>query len=305
MEIIKGLENIRGVQESIVTLGTFDGFHVGHRKLIDRVLVEAGKQNRESVLVTFEPHPQLVLKNKKQEIRLLTSIDEKLGLLNSCLIDKAVIIEFNKEFSQKSYRDFVKKILIDKIKMKHLIVGYDSHFGKNRKGNIETLNELASELDFKVSKVEPYYHNEQIISSSLIRNLILEGKLQEASSYLGRNYSLSGSVIPGDGRGKKLSFPTANIKPDNEHKLIPLDGVYAVDVNVINENFKGMLNIGNRPTFSTNHAIEVNVFGLQEDVYNKKITIHFKKRLRKEKKFSSREELVNQLKIDKEESLKY
>lgn len=304
MEIIRGLENIESTRSSVVTLGTFDGLHLGHLKILDKVFSEAHKKNLESILVTFEPHPQLVLKNRSAEVKLLTTINEKISFLKLQKLNKTIVIEFSQEFSQKSYKEFVKDVLIEKIKMKHLVIGYDHHFGKNRKGNIETLNELSSEMDFKVSKVDPLYHNEQIISSSLIRNLIIEGKVKEASSYLGRFYSLEGIVVPGDGRGKRLSFPTANIKPDDEHKITPLNGVYVVDIDLKNKKYKGMLNIGERPTFHTNEAIEVNIFGLQEDIYNEKITIYFKKRLRNEIKFSSEEELVRQLKIDKELSLK-
>lgn len=305
MEIIKGLENISGVKESVVTLGTFDGLHLGHKKIIDQVIGAAKSQDLESVLVTFEPHPQLVLNNKTKEIRLLTTVVEKIEVLKDYNLKKIIIIKFDQEFSQKSYLDFVKEILIEKIKMKHLIVGYDSHFGRNRKGNIETLYEIASELDFKVSKVDPLYHHEQIISSSLIRELIRNGQLEQAASFLGRYYALSGKVVAGDGRGKKLSFPTANIIPTDEHKVIPLNGVYAVNVEIKKQKLKGMINIGKRPTFKTNHAIEVNIFGLQDDIYDEIITIQFKKRLREEIKFSSEEELVSQLIIDKEESLKY
>jgi riboflavin kinase/FMN adenylyltransferase len=305
MDIINGLENISEQKPSVITMGTFDGLHNGHTKIIEQVVQIAEKDNLKSILLTFEPHPQLVLKNKIPDVQLLSTIEEKLELLKKFQLDLVIVIEFNREFSQYPYQDFVKEILISKLKMNHLVIGYDHHFGKNREGNIESVQNLSQNLGFKVSKVEPLYNGDQLISSSLIRQLIARGEMDDAARYLGRLYPIKGTVIRGDGRGKKMSFPTANMAVENKHKIVPGDGVYAVDVEVLNKPFKGMMNIGERPTFSTYKALEVNIFGLDNDIYEEKITVKFKKRLRDEIKFSSVDELVNQLKSDKEQSLKY
>lgn len=305
MNVINGLENIQNMRSSVLTMGTFDGLHVGHAKIMDQVTDISEKQNIDSVLLTFEPHPQLILKNKTKEVKLLSTLDEKLELLKNFNLNKVIIATFDSKLSQIDYQSFVKEFLIDRIKMKHLVIGYDHHFGKNRQGNNNSIKELSDTLGFILTKVDPLYQNEQLISSSLIRDLILNGEMQEASIYLGRLYSISGKVVHGDGRGKDLSFPTANIEVNSEHKIIPKQGVYAVNVHVHQQQFKGMMNIGERPTFAADKALEVNLFGLQTDIYGAEITVEFKKRLRSEIKFSTTNELINQLKMDKEESLKY
>lgn len=304
MEIIKGLENIQDKRESVVTLGTFDGLHAGHKKIIDKVVEVAKNTNIQSVLVTFEPHPRLVLNNSEKPIQLLSTIDEKIEILSSFKLDSVVIVNFDKEFANKSYQDFVEKILIDKFGLKHLVIGYDHHFGKDREGNFNSLKELAKQHNFAVTKVDPLYIEDTLVSSSLVRSCLREGKVRVASNFLGRQYKLKGVVVHGDGRGKKLKFPTANIEISDAHKIIPMNGVYAVDVLIKGQKHKGMMNIGFRPTFENNkHAIEVHIFELNENIYDENLTVYFKKRLRKEIKFSSQEELIKQLEIDKEKSL--
>ena len=304
MEIVKGLENIREKRESVITLGTFDGLHAGHKKIIDKVVEAANNANIQSVLVTFEPHPRLVLNNSKEPIRLLSTIEEKIEILSSFKLDTVIIVDFDKEFANNSYQDFVEKILIDQLGMKHLVIGYDHHFGKNRKGNFSSLKELAAQHGFSITKVNPLYVEDTLVSSSLVRSCLREGKVRVASNFLGRQYKLKGVVVQGDGRGKKLTFPTANIEIIDIHKIIPMNGVYAVDVMIKGQQHKGMMNIGFRPTFENNkHAVEVHIFGLDENIYNEKLTVYFKKRLRKEIRFSSKEELIKQLEIDKEKSL--
>jgi len=304
MEIIRGLENIREKRDSVITLGTFDGLHAGHKKIIDKVVVEAKNKNIRSVLVTFEPHPRLVLQNSNNPLQLLSTIDEKIDILRSFKLDVVVIVNFSKEFSNKSYQDFVSNILLNRLGLSHMIVGYDHHFGKNREGNINSLQELAGQYEFTMEKVDPFYVDNTVVSSSLIRDCLLQGDVEQASDYLQRLYSITGIVVKGDGRGKILKFPTANILMDSEHKIIPANGVYAVDVQLKSDKYKGMMNIGVRPTFESNeHRLEVHAFGLNKDIYDEKLTVFFKKRLRGELKFSSQEELIKQLEIDKEKSL--
>lgn len=304
MEIIKGLKNIREKYESVVTLGTFDGLHAGHKKIIDKVAEEAKNKNIQSVLVTFEPHPRLVLNNTQNSIQLLSTIDEKIEILQSFNLDRVVIINFNKDFANNSYQDFVKNVLIDKLAMRQLVIGYDHHFGKNRKGNYNSLQDMTDQAHFDITKVDPLYVDDTIVSSSLIRSCLREGQVRVASTFLGRYYRLDGKVVRGDGRGKELNFPTANIEIRDTHKILPMNGVYAVDTMVKSQRYKGMMNIGFRPTFkSANYAVEVHIFGLQENIYDENITVFFKKRLRKEIKFSTKDELIKQLEIDKEKSL--
>ena len=195
--------------------------------------------------------------------------------------------------------------MIGRLGLRHLVLGYDHHFGKNRKGNFDSLKELAKQFNFSINKVDPLYVDDAIVSSSLIRNYLLQGEVKLASAYLQRLYQIDGKVVKGDGRGKILSFPTANVELTDTHKIIPMNGVYAVDVELKKRKFKGMMNIGFRPTFEKkNYTLEVHLFGLNEDIYGDNLTIYFKKRLRGELKFSSQEELIKQLEIDKEKSLR-
>ena len=304
MEIIRGLENIREKKNSVITLGTFDGLHIGHKKIIDKVVEVAENKGLQSVLLTFEPHPRLVLNSSDKPIQLLSTIDEKVEILRSFKLDVVVVINFSKEFADKSYKDFVKSILINRLNLKHLVLGYDHHFGKNREGNFDSLKKMEQEYSFSIDKVDPLYINDELVSSSLIRDYLLNGDVSSASVYLQRPYKIEGIVVKGAGRGKILSFPTANIKITTQHKIIPGNGVYAVDVELKSLRYKGMMNIGYRPTFSdSNHTIEVHIFGLNDNIYNENLTVYFKKRLRGEIKFSSREELIKQLETDKKESL--
>jgi riboflavin kinase / FMN adenylyltransferase len=304
MEIIKGLENIREKEDSVITLGTFDGLHLGHKKIIDTVVEAAHNKNKQSILVTFEPHPRLVLTDSVKTIRLLSTIDEKIEFLHSFRVDVVVIVNFNKEFANKSYRDFVKNILLEKLALTHLVLGYDHHFGKDREGNFDSLKDLAEQYNFSIEKVNPLYLENKLVSSSLIRQYLSEGQVSHAALFLDRPYQLKGTVVKGEGRGKLLTFPTANLKLHDSYKIIPMNGVYAVDIDLKEQRYKGMMNIGTRPTFdNNNYTLEVHVLGLNENIYNENLTVYFKKRLRAEKKFSSKEELINQLKIDKENSL--
>ena len=307
MEIITGIDHIKSDRGCVVTIGTFDGLHLGHKKIIEKLNSIAREQNLCSTLVTFDPHPKIVLKQSDDfHIAILTTLDEKKKLLAKTGINRLVVIGFNKEFASQSYEQFVKNVLIDKIGARAIVVGYDHAFGKNREGNFENLNVLSGKYQFELYKVDPIEIDGDVISSSLIRKAISEGDVDLASRYLGRYYNYSGNVVPGDSRGKELHFPTANIYNSNQNKQIPASGVYAVDVEYKDSIFKGMLNIGNRPTFGVkgDYTIEVHIHNFNKEIYNENLTVFFKKRLRNEIKFDSVDALIAQLEIDKQNSLK-
>ncbi|HGY55022.1 MAG TPA: bifunctional riboflavin kinase/FAD synthetase [Caldithrix abyssi] len=304
MEIIRGLEHLRPGTECAATVGTFDGVHPGHLKLINRLVELGSAKGLCTTLVTFYPHPKLVVGGKN--VRLLTTIEEKIELLGKTKLQRMVIIPFDRSFSKLSYEQFVRDILIDKLKTRALVIGYDHAFGRNREGNYERLKEMGSRLGFSVERVEPFRLNDRIVGSTLIRETLAAGRVDEAARMLQRLYTISGRVVHGSARGKLLHFPTANVEVDNENKLIPADGVYAVDVYHKGRSYKGMLNIGCRPTFKNGkqHVIEVHIIDFNENIYDQTITIAFKKRLRDEKKFESKEALIKQLEKDRAESLK-
>jgi len=307
MEIIKGLENISKAEDCAVTIGTFDGVHPGHLMIIRRLIEVAEERHLCSTLITFDPHPQLVLnQNLKGKIKWLSSLDDRLDILKQTGLNRTVIIKFDKDLSERSYEDFVKNVLIDRLGARALIVGYDHAFGKDRQGTYNNLQKLSDKYGFYLEQVEPYRVDGKTLSSTFLRNLILEGRVQEASAYLGRRYSLEGTVVRGKDRGKRLHFPTANLQIDNENKIIPKNGVYAVDVEFQNKIYQGMLNIGNQPTFGKegNFSIEVHIFNFDRDIYGKSLTVLFKRHLRDEKKFESAEALIKQLEMDKINSLK-
>ncbi|HES60234.1 MAG: bifunctional riboflavin kinase/FAD synthetase [Calditrichaceae bacterium] len=307
MEIISGLEYLKSDRRCAVTIGTFDGLHLGHKKIIEKLNNIASEKNLCSTLLTFDPHPKIVLKQSDDfHIAILTTLDEKKKILTEMGINRLVVIEFNRAFASQSYEQFVKHVLIEKIGAQAIVVGYDHAFGKDRKGNFDNLKLLCDRYSFDLHKVDPIEINGEIISSSLIRRAISEGDVVAAGKYLGRYYSYSGKVIPGDSRGKGLHFPTANIYNSNQNKQIPASGVYAVDVVYKDSTYKGMLNIGNRPTFGLrgDYTIEVHIHNFDNEIYNENLTVFFKKRLRNEIKFDSVDALVAQLEIDKQNSLK-
>ena len=307
MEIITGLKNLKPGMRCAVTVGTFDGLHLGHRKIIETVVKTAQEKNLCSTLVTFDPHPKIVLKQVDDfHIAILTTLDEKIELLSETGLDRIVVIKFDKVFASQTYEQFVKTVLIDQIGAESIIVGYDHAFGKNREGNFDNLKILSEKYNFSLQKVEPVEIGNDTISSTLLRKLIAEGDVGSAEKYLGRKYMYSGKIIAGDSRGKLLNFPTANIYNNNINKQIPGNGVYAVDVDYNDTIYKGMLNIGNRPTFGLKgeYTIEVHILDFNKEIYDENLTVFFKKRLRNEKRFDSVDELIVQLEIDKQNSLK-
>ena len=305
MKILKGLEQLHSSEPCAVTLGTFDGVHRGHHLLIERLIAEAEKRALKPVLLTFDPPPRQFFAGPEQ-VKLLTTLDEKLELLQQFALACVGVIEFNQKLTQMTYQAFVREILLKKLNMRLLLIGYDHGFGKGRQGTFENLKPLSAELNFELLKVEPLVLGEHIVKSSTIRTLLLNGQVKQANELLGHLYELKGEVVKGRLLGKKLEFPTANLYIKDSVKLLPKDGVYAVDVKVEKQMFRGMLNIGFRPTVnhSTQRTVEVHIHDFNRDIYGQQITVYFKERLRDEKKFKNLEELKKQLLIDKEQSLK-
>lgn len=285
----------------------FDGVHKGHRALLNLLRDKAKSLGTESVVMTLEPHPRIILDGNGRSIRVLTSIDEKIELLEELGIDKLIVLPFSMEFSSMSVCDFTEKYLVDIIGVKHLIIGYDHHFGYRGCGDDVSISECAGRYGFGVDRVEALKEGDEVISSTLIRDLISGGSLQKANKLLGHPYLLKGQVVEGKRIGRLLGFPTANIAPDYPYKLIPADGVYAVEVLLGSSRYKAMLYIGPRPTIERNackKTIEVNIFDFNDDIYRKNITVMFMHRLRGDRKFGSREQLLNQIIKDKAEAMR-
>ncbi len=291
----------------VVTIGTFDGVHLGHRIVIDRLKEYAEKYGGETVIFTFYPHPRLVTKPDESNLRLLTTMEEKKQLFAEFGIDHLIIHPFTKEFSELTYTEFVKQILVDKINTHCLVVGYDHKFGKNREGGFEYLKKCANKYGFEIEKLEPLLLNEIHVSSTKIREALQAGDVRSANNYLGYEFTLHGTVVEGKRVGRKIGFPTANIESSDIHKLIPGYGVYAVKIIIDGSEYLGMLNIGTRPTFNQNadnRSIEVNIFEFEGDLYKKEITLVFVDKIREEQKFSGVDSLVEQLVKDKTTALK-
>lgn len=305
VKIYRSISDFQKKPNAVVTIGTFDGVHTGHRKIISRLTELAKKQKGESVVLTFFPHPRMVLHPDDHGLKLLNTLDERIELLSRLNIDNLIVHSFTKEFSRTTFVQFVRNILVNVIGTKTLVIGYDHHFGRNREGTYKELAELAPVYDFKVEKIDEEIIHEVTVSSTKIRNAIDQGNIGLANELLGYEYMLTGKVIRGDGIGKALGYPTANIRPVEDYKLVPADGIYAVRVKVENKSYNGMLYIGTRPTLNkTERTIEVNIFNFDKDIYDRNITVTFHKRIRDDVRFSSKEELSRQLGNDKEEALK-
>ncbi len=301
-------DNTQIVKDSntVVTIGTFDGVHLGHRKILSETAKKAAEYGGRNFLITFHPHPRAVV-SENYKMKLLTTTEEKVKLLERYGIENVYVINFTKEFAKLSSEDFVREIICNKIGAKHLVIGYDHKFGKDRKGDEHLLQELGEKFDFDVSAIPPVEMDGEIISSTLIRRNLLAGKVQKANKMLGREYSIEGKVVKGSMRGRTLGFPTANIEVDSEEKLIPSNGVYVVKVKVREEIKFGLLNIGFRPTFGNGEElfIEVHIFDFDEEIYNFKLRIEFLEYLRPEIKFKGKEELIRQINKDKEEAINF
>jgi riboflavin kinase/FMN adenylyltransferase len=303
MEVYRDFACVQHDNAAVVTVGTFDGIHLGHRYLIDEVVKRAQRTGFSSTLVTFDPHPRMVLgtANRKQELRLLTPTEEKLSLLRELNIERVILINFTLEFAQKDSADFVKEVLYDTIGFSEIVIGHDHAFGHNRSGNISTLRELSEQLGFRVDKLEPFEKDGEVVSSSRIRSFLESGQIEKATKILGRNYAIRGHVVEGDRRGRELGFPTANLEIAETNKLIPQNAVYAVKALVGKRWYGGMMNIGARPTFdNAGSTIEVHLLDFDGDLYGQDLEIRFERKLREQKRFADLRDLVEQLNIDRE-----
>jgi riboflavin kinase/FMN adenylyltransferase len=304
MKIYHSIDDFQQLSYAVVTSGTFDGVHMGHQTILHRLKEIAEKNKGETVVITFWPHPRLILKPEDEALKLLNTFEEKAELLKEQGIHHLLRIPFTKEFSQITSQEFITKILVDKIGTKKLVIGYDHRFGRNREGSFEQLKINAPTYGFEVEEIPRQDIDNVGVSSSKIRKALEEGDVQTAAHFLGRPYSLSGAVIKGDKLGRVLGFPTANIDVDSHHKLIPAEGIYAVIVNYGTNEFKGMLYIGNRPTVDgTNRSIEVKLFNFNKDIYGETLKINLICLLRADAKFDDLEALKEQLHKDKELAL--
>ncbi len=305
MKIYNCIKDFKPIKNAVVTIGTFDGVHLGHQAVFKQMRAEAERINGETVVITFYPHPRIVLGLDSSNLKFIKTEEKKIQSIEEAGIDHLIIVKFTKEFAQTSSEAFIKDLIIDNIHPKVLIIGYDHQFGNNREGSIELLNSLSKQYDFMVKKVEARYEGELTISSTKIRNLLNEGDITGANKLLGHEYSITGKVVKGQSIGHNLGFPTANIEVGDEYKLIAAVGVYACRVHYLNRTYKGMSNIGFRPTIDHgNLTIEVNIFEFDKDLYGKEITISFVQRMRDEHKFKNIEALKVQLAKDKIHALK-
>jgi len=289
----------------VVTIGTFDGVHIGHRKILERIIHSALELNCESIVLTFFPHPRMVLQ-ESSEVKLLNTIDEKIALLENIGIDNLIIHPFDKEFSRLSAEEFVKNILVDQFNIQKIIIGHDHRFGRNRTADINDLIEFGKEYGFEVEQISAQEIDEIAVSSTKIRNAILDGNIALANNYLGYPYFFSGEVVKGKQLGRTIGFPTANIHIKEDYKLIPKNGVYVVKSKQNNQTIFGMMNIGTRPTVNgENQTIEVHFFDFDEDIYNQIIGVEILEFIRDEYKFESLDALKNQIQKDKEFSINY
>jgi len=300
-----GLDKFKATRP-VVTIGTFDGVHLGHREVIAELIRISLETGGESVVFTFFPHPRMVVTPDEDTIRLLSTKEEKAFLLEELGLDHLVIYPFTKEFAALSYTDFVKDILVDRMNICKLITGYDHKLGHDRKGDFHALKLLGEQYKFEVEQLNPLIVENVAVSSTKIRQALEAGDMRKANHFLGYAYLLNGSVVEGRRLGRELGFPTANILPYDNHKLVPPDGVYAVYVYIDGVQFKGMLNVGTRPTVNTNvdhRSIEVHIFDFSRDIYRRDISIRFIERIRSEVKFESLDKLRDQLIIDKATTL--
>lgn len=297
---IKTAADYKQINSSVITIGTFDGVHVGHQQIIHRLVDTARKNDLQALVLTFFPHPRMVIQNDAN-IKLINTIDEKAKQLEQLGVDHLVVKEFTKSFSRLTALEYVRDILVNKLKVKHIIVGYDHHFGRNRTANINELKEFGAFYDFEVTEIEPQEVDDVAVSSTKIRSAILEGNILTANKFLGYNFMLTGTVIKGKGLGKTLDFPTANIQIEAAYKLIPKHGVYVVKSQIKGVEVFGMMNIGKNPTVSEGNQtkIEVHFFDFSAKLYGAVLKIELLDHLRSEIKFPNIEALKLQLEKDK------
>ena len=303
MQVYQGIEDFTRLEKAIVTTGTFDGVHLGHQKILNRLCSHAKEQNGESVLLTFWPHPRLVL-DPDYDLKLLTTFDEKVELLRAAGVEHLIKIHFTEAFSNLTADEYIRKVLVEAIGTVKLIVGYDHRFGKGRHGDFEKLVKEGVVHGFEVEEIPKQELDDIAISSTRIRETLANGKIHEGNEYLGRPYMIEGEVIQGDRLGRTIGYPTANIKMLDSHKLVPCDGSYAVRVHLEGIAYDGMINIGFRPTLNgTTRSIEAHLFDFDNDIYGHILKVEFIRLIRREEKFESMEALRTQLEKDRASAL--
>ena len=304
MRIFDNLKSYSSEKESILTIGTFDGVHIGHNKILKRLIQDSKKNNLSSLVMTFFHHPRMIL-NKSHEIKMIDTIDEKINLLEKTGLDNLIIHPFDNNFSKIRAKEFVEEILVKKLKIKEIIIGYDHKFGKDREASAEDLKKFGKDYMFTVKEIPAQEIDSIAISSTKIRNAILNGEIEKCNKFLGRNFILTGKVVYGDGLGKKIDFPTANIEIKETYKIIPKNGVYLVKTKINSNTYFCMMNIVIRPTVGgTNKSLEIHFFNFKDNIYGKNVSIEIIKKIRDEEKFSSIDQLKIQLKKDEQFCLK-
>ena len=292
------LEEYSESKPSVVTVGSFDGIHLGHMKLIEKTISISKEEGLKSIILTFNPHPKVIL-NKKSNFSFLSTYDEKNTIFKSLDFDFLVVKKFDDAFSKLTPEEFVRDILVEKLNVKHVVIGYDHHFGRNRDASYKTLNELSKVYNFKVTQIDAYIKDGISVSSTKIRNYISKGNFELANKLLGYEFNITGTVVKGKSRGKTLGFPTANIVV-NSSKILPGNGVYLINSKVFNKSIHGMMNVGQNPTFKDKeHSIEIHFFDFEKNIYGIRISVNILKKIREEIKFDSSSELSKQLQEDK------
>ena len=316
MQVHRSIHNLPEFKNSVVTIGTFDGVHLGHQQIIKQLKEEAARINGETVIITFHPHPRSIVK-KSQPVFLLTTLDEKISLLRSFGIDHLIVVPFDKSFAEQNPEDYITNFLFEKCRPHTLIIGYDHRFGKNRAGDYHLLEQFGRQLGFTVKEIPEQLINHITVSSTRIREALLQNDIETANSYLGYKYFFEGMVVDGNKLGRTLGYPTANIIIHDEEKLVPANGIYVAEAEVIegegsqpavqgSKLLKGMMSIGLRPTVDgKNRTIELNIFDFERDIYGYTMKVFMCAYLRKEEKFNSLDELKAQIDIDKQNSLEY
>ena len=303
METVQSIAKYDKVHSTVITIGTFDGVHIGHRQILKKLITSAKSGNLKSTVLTFFPHPRMVLQ-KDSDIKLLNTIDEKIRILETLDLDYLIIHPFTREFSRLSATEFVRDILVNSLKTKKIIIGYDHRFGRTRDANITDLIAFGNTLDFEVEEIPAQEVDDVSVSSTKIRKALENGQIEIANKYLGYSYMLTGKVKKGKGLGRQIQFPTANLHIEESYKLIPKNGVYVVQSKIDGTVVSGMMNIGYNPTVSgEERSIEVHFFDFAGDLYDRKLQIDILARIRDENKFGSVEALKNQLIKDKDTSI--
>lgn len=305
MKIYNCIKDFKAVENPIVTIGTFDGVHLGHRAIFRKMVEEAAQLDGETVVITFYPHPRIVLGLDSKNLKFINTQEKKVNLIEEAGIDYLVVIPFTKEFSSLTSEEFIRDFVVEKVHPIKIYTGYNHHFGKDREGSFDELARFGEKYNFDVEQISAQEANDVAISSTKVRKLLETGAVKAANSFLGYEYPITGNVVRGKSIGRDIGFPTANIKVADEFKLIAAIGVYACRVLYMGRIYKGMSNIGYRPTIDHGElTIEVNIFDFDQQLYGEEITIYFVDRMRDERKFKNLEALTEQLVKDKEHAMK-